>query len=180
MSERAAKLPHNKLIAKPEEEWELGSPAPSQFASISEIVNYVCWLGSKFINSNDRRELYVEGMNRINLHERALMYRMLNGSDKAEGLRGIKGVKVYLDYEDLSTRDLIMAIGFDNMGCLDAVAEYEKRGIITFERIASSLYSARMLDSFGIEGVVRVSPLHCHNVDDIDEFLKTTKEISQL
>lgn len=180
MSERAAKLPHNKLIAKSVDEWELGSPVPSQFASISEIVNYVCWIGSKFIDSNDRRELYVEGMNRINLHERALMYRMLNGSDKAEGLRNIKGVRVYLDYEDLSTRDFIMAVGFDNIGCLEAVAEYEKRGVITFERVASSLYSARMLNSFDIEGVVRVSPLHCHDVNDIDEFLKITKEISLL
>lgn len=180
MSERAAKLPHNKLIAKPIDEWELGSPAPSQFASITEIVNYVCWIGAKFIDSSDRRELYVEGMNRINLHERALMYRMLNGSDKAEGLRNIKGVKVYLDYEDLSTRDFIMAIGFDNIGCVEAVAEYEKRGVVTFERVSSSLYSSRMLNSFGIKEVVRVSPLHCHDVNDIDEFLKITKEMSLL
>lgn len=180
MSERAAKLPHDKLIAKPIGEWELGSPAPSQFASISEIVNYVCWIGSKFTDSKDRRALYVEGMNRINLHERALMYRMLNGSDNAEGLRSIKGVKVYLDYEDLSTRDFIMAVGFDNIDAQAAVKEYEKRGVIAFERVASSLYSARMLNSFGIDGVVRVSPLHCHDVDDIDEFLKITKEIAQL
>ncbi len=180
MSERAARLPHNKLIAKPEEEWELGSPAPAQFASVSEIINYVCWIGEKFTDSKSRRELYVEGMNRINLHERALMYRMLNGSDKAEGLRNIKGVKVYLDYEDLSTRDFIMAVGFDNIESTQAVKEYEKRGVITFERVASSLYSSRMLNSFGIEGVVRVSPLHCHDVNDIDEFLKVTKEISQL
>ena len=168
------------MFAKQEGVCELGSPAPSHFATITEIVNYVCWIGSKFIESNDRREQYVEGMNRINLHERALMYRMLNGSGKAEGLREIRGVKVYLDYEDLSTRDFIMAIGFDNMGCLDAVAEYEKRGVITFERIASSLYSARMLSSFGIEGVVRVSPLHCHDTNDIDEFLNITKELVQL
>jgi len=143
-------------------------------------VNYVCWIGEKFSVLKDRRGLFVEGIKIINLHERALMYRMLNGSDKAEGLRNIKGVKVYLDYEDLSTRDFIMAIGFDNIECKDVVAEYEKRGVVTFERVATSLYSARMLKSFGIEGVVRVSPLHCHDVDDIDEFLKITKEISQL
>ena len=180
MSERAAKLPHDKLIAKPIEEWELGSPAPSQFASISEIVNYVCWIGSNFIDSKDRRTLYVEGMNRINLHERALMYHMLNCSNNTEGLRNIKGVKVYLDYEDLSTRDFIMAIGFDNIDAQNAVKEYEKRGVIAFERVASSLYSARMLNSFSIDGVVRVSPLHCHDVGDIDEFLKITKEIAQI
>lgn len=180
VSERVSKLPHDKLIAKPLEEWELGSPAPAQFAAITEIVNYVCFIGKKFIDSNDRRQLYVEGMKRINLHERALMYHMLNGDSNIAGLRNIKGVKVYLDYEDLSTRDFIMAIGFDNIDCQSAVAEYEKRGIVTFERIVSSLYSKRMLESFGIEGIVRVSPLHCHNINDVNEFLKVTKEISQL
>lgn len=180
LSERAAKLPHSKLIAKPEDEWELGSPAPAHFAAISEIVDYVCWIGKRFSDSNSRRELYVEGMNRINLHERALMYHMLNGTAETEGLRSIKGLKVFLDYEDLSTRDFIMAIGFDNIGYTQAVSEYEKRGIITYERLASSLYSVRMLESFGMDGAVRVSPLHCHDIGDIDMFLKVTKELSEI
>jgi cysteine desulfurase / selenocysteine lyase len=180
MSERAAKLPHNKLIAKPVDEWELGSPAPAHFAAISEIVNYVCWVGAKFTASTDRRDLYVEGMKRINLHERALMYRMLSGSDKVEGLRNMKGVKVFLDYEDLSTRDLIMAIGFDNLDYVQAVEEYEKQGVITFERVISSLYSVRMLKSLKMVGAVRVSPLHCHTAEDIDKFLEVTKKLANL
>lgn len=180
LSERASKLPHDKLIAKPIDEWELGSPAPAHFASISEIVNYVCWIGGKFISSDDRRELYAEGMKRINLHERALMYRMLNGSDMVEGLRNIKGVKVFLDCEDLSTRDFIMAIGFDNLDYVKAVEEYEKEGIIVFERVASSLYSSRMLKSLKIDGAVRVSPLHCHSTEDIDKFLAATKRLAKL
>ncbi|MBU3146855.1 aminotransferase class V-fold PLP-dependent enzyme [Clostridium sp. CF012] len=180
MSERAAKLPHSKLIAKPEGEWELGSPAPAHFAAISEIVNYVCWIGETFIDSKDRRELYVEGMNRINMHERALMYRLLNGSLNVTGLRNIKGVKVFLDYEDLSTRDFIMAIGFDDLGSKQAVYEYEKRGVVVFERLVASSYSVRMLESFGMGDVVRVSPLHCHTIEDIDKFLKITEELSQL
>ena len=86
VSDRLSKLRHHTLLAKPEGTWELGSPAPSQFIAITEIVNYVCWLGAKFIESNNRRELFVEGMNRIKMHERALMYRMLNGSEVIEGL----------------------------------------------------------------------------------------------
>jgi selenocysteine lyase/cysteine desulfurase len=177
LSERAAKLPHNKLSAKPEGEWELGSPAPAQYAAISEIVNYVCWLGSNFIESANRRDLYVEGMKKINLHERALMYRMLNGSDNAKGLRHIDHVTVFLDYEDLSTRDYILAIGIDNLGYRVAVDEYEKEGVIVFERVATSLYSKRMLESFNMEGCVRVSPLHCNSVEEIDRFLLATQEI---
>ncbi len=180
LSERASILPHNKLIAKPAEDWELGSPAPAHFAAISELVNYICWIGSKFISSDDKRKLYVEGMTRINLHERALMYHMLNGSDKLVGLRNMNGVTVYLDYEDLSTRDFIIPIGFENLDYSKAVEEYEKEGIIVFERVVGSLYSVRMLKSLKIEGAVRVSPLHCHTTEDIDKFLIATQKLALL
>jgi selenocysteine lyase/cysteine desulfurase len=36
-----------------------------------------------------------------------------------------------------------------------------------------------MLDSFGLEGAVRVSPLHCHSAADIDRFLRITREICE-
>lgn len=180
VSDRLSKLRHHKFLAKPEGTWELGSPAPSQFVAITEVVNYVCWLGSKFIQSDNRRELFVEGMNRIKMHERALMNRMLNGSDKIEGIRKMKGVTSYLDNPDMTKRDFIIPMGIDNLGFTQAVREYEKRGIIVYERINTSLYSKRMLDSFGMEGCIRVSPLHCHSVADIDAFLETTKELTQL
>ncbi|MCC5466669.1 aminotransferase class V-fold PLP-dependent enzyme [Pelosinus baikalensis] len=116
LSDRAAALPHHKLIAKPAGDWELGSPAPAQFAVVTEIVNYVCWIGSKFIDSSDRRELFAHGMSRIALQERALMSRMLNGTDKIPGLRNIKGVKIFLDYEDFTKKDFIIAMGIENLG----------------------------------------------------------------
>jgi cysteine desulfurase / selenocysteine lyase len=58
------------------------------------------------------------------------------------------------------------------------VREYEKRGVIVYERVASSIYSRRMLDSFGIPGAVRVLPLHCHAASDIDEFLRVARAIA--
>lgn len=95
LSERVAVLPHHKMTSKEANVWELGSPAISQFAVVTEIVNYVCWLARRFINSSDRRELFACGMEKIALHERALMDRMLNGTDEIAGLRNIKGVKVF-------------------------------------------------------------------------------------
>lgn len=180
VSDRAAILPHHKLLAKSEREWELGSPAPAHFAAISEIVNYVCWIGKQFTGSTHRREQYVEGMNRINLHERALMYHVLNGSDNVAGLRNMHGVRVFLDYEDLSTRDFIIAIGFDHIEYTQAVREYEKERVIVYERVATSLYSERILESLGMDGAVRISPLHCHGIEDIDKFLKITQKIIQM
>jgi len=178
VSERMSKLNHHRLLGSRETNWSLGSPAPSQFAAITEIVNYVCWLGSQFKQSDNRRSLFEEGMNRIKLHERALMHRMLEGSAQIPGLRHIKGVTTYLDYDDLTKRDLILAMGIDRLGFTEAVREYEKLGIIIYERISSSIYSKRMLESFGMKGCLRISPLHCNTFDEIDDFLEVTKNLA--
>lgn len=179
LSDRAAALPHHKLAGSKKDYWDLGSSAPAQFAVATEIVNYICWIGEQFTQSSDRRELFVCGMDHIERHERALLARMLNGGETITGLRSLPGVSVFLDYEDLTKRDLILAIGFDRLGHTDAVREYERRGVIVYERVASSLYSKRMLDSFGLDGAIRVSPLHCNSAADIDRFLQITMEISE-
>lgn len=179
LSNRAARLPHHKLTGKPADFWDIGSSAPAQFAVVTAIVDYVCWIGSKFSQTTDRRSLFVKGMELIELHERALLSRMLEGTPTCPGLRKISGVSVFLDHPDLSRRDLIVAAAFDELGPADAVREYEKHGVIVYERVASSLYSKRMLDSFGISGAIRVSPLHCHSADDIDRFLAVTAEIAR-
>jgi len=180
VSERLAKLPHNKLIAKPHDCWQIGSPAPAHFAALTEVVNYVCWLGEQFITSTKRRDLFVEGMTRIKLHERALMHAMLEGTENVQGLRHIDGVNVYLDCKDLTQKDFIMAIGFDNLEYKKAVDHYEASGVVTFERLLSSPYSSRMLESFSLKGSIRVSPIHCHNLQDIEEFLEVTKTLCQM
>ncbi|WP_213956534.1 aminotransferase class V-fold PLP-dependent enzyme [Variovorax sp. dw_954] len=180
VSDRASVLPHHKLAGKKKDFWDLGSAAPWQFAVVTEIVNYVCWLGGQFSQSQDRRELFAAGIHGIELHERALLARLLDGDDNNPGLRRMDNVQVFLDYEDLTKRDLILAIGIDNLEHAQAVREYEKRGVIVYERVATSLYSKRMLQSFGLEGAIRVSPLHCNSAADIDRFLQVTREISQV
>ncbi|HDV6324612.1 TPA: aminotransferase class V-fold PLP-dependent enzyme [Burkholderia cenocepacia] len=172
LSERAAALPHHRLAAKENGVWELGSPAPAQFAVVSSIVDYVAWIGRYFTDSDDRRALFVEGMHRIELHERALLAALL------DGLRAIDGVDVYWDHADLTQRDLIVGIGFAHLEPTQAVREYEKHGVIVYERVASSLYSGRMLTSFGLAGAVRISPLHCHAPDDIAQFLAITEALA--
>lgn len=181
LSNRASKLIHHKLAGKDAADWELGSPAPAHYAAITEIVNYVCQLGEK-VNKGEknRRKLFEIGMERITNHERALIYTLLEGTSNSTGLRYIPKVHVYFDDEDLTHRDLIMGIGFDNISCTDAVKEYEKRNVIVYERIKENLYSQRMIESFGLEGLIRVSPLHCNSIKDIEYFLKITKDISLL
>lgn len=83
---------HHKLTHKDANVWALGTPTPGNFAAMMAVIDYVCKIGSDFIDSTDKRTLYVEGMNRIHLQERALLYRMLEGTDEVPGLRHIKNV----------------------------------------------------------------------------------------
>jgi len=178
LSERAAVLPHHKLAGKKPGYWDLGSSAPWQFAVLTEIVDYVCWLGGHFSDATDRRALFVAGITHIELHERALLALLLDGNENATGMREMPGVEVFLDHEDLTKRDLILGIGFDRIDCTQAVVEYAKHGVTVYERVATSIYSKRMLESFGIAGTVRVSPLHCNSVADVEKFLRITARIA--
>jgi len=191
LSDRAAVLPHHKLSAKPEGFWDLGSSSPWQFAVVTEMVDYVCWLGDQALQElpgdapaagvPTRRTRFAAGIERIALHERALLARLLNGgaeqADTPPGLRSMDGVQVFLDHDDLARRDLIIAIGIDGVDCTQAVHEYGLRGVTVYERSVTSLYSRRMLESFGLQGAVRVSPLHCHTAGDVDAFLRVTQDI---
>ncbi len=179
VSDRVAALPHHKLIAKPQAVFELGTSAPGNFAAAMEIINYVCEIGKHFIGDADRKTLYNEGMHRIHLQERALLYRMLEGTDEIPGLRHIPGVKVYVDTEDITQRDLIAAIGIEGFDFTECVAEYQRRGVTVYERVNTSIYSKRIVEALGITGAIRVSPMHCHGRDDIDKFLRITADMAK-
>jgi len=179
VSPRVAALPHRKLIAKDQSVFELGTSAPANFKAAMEIINYVCEIGRHYLDSNDKKTLYDEGMRRIHLHERALLHRLLEGTEGVPGLRHIDGVTVFVDTDDLSARDLIVAIAIENTDFTECVAEYQRRGVTVYERINTSIYSKRILDALGLNGAIRVSPLHCHGTDDIDEFLRITAEIAR-
>lgn len=178
-SPRVMALTHRKLLQKPQETFALGTPAPGNFAAMHEIVAYVCEIGCHFMNATDTRALFAEGMRRIHLHERALLHRLLEGSEKAQGLRHMEGVTVYTDTADLTHRDLIAAIGIKGLDFSACVKEYEKRGVIVCDRVRESMYARRILEALELPGTVRVSPLHCHNEADIDEFLRVTAIIAR-
>jgi len=36
-----------------------------------------------------------------------------------------------------------------------------------------------MLESFGLDGAVRVSPLHCHTAAHVDKFLAITRDLAR-
>lgn len=92
----------------------------------------------------------------------------------------MEGVHVQCDNPDLTKRDFILPITFDNMDAASAAVELCKRGVYVYERVSTNHYSKRIVESFGLEGVVRVSPIHCHTPQEMDEFLMAVSEVLKL
>ena len=104
---------------------------------------------------------------------------MLEGTEALPGLRHIPGVELYFDGPVDDSRDLVVAMGLKGMDYTALREEYDKRGVLVFERINTSEYSKRIVESLGRTGLLRVSPLHCHDFSDIDHFLEITWDIAK-
>lgn len=178
VSDRTASLPHPRVLATSESNWEVGSPSAAHYAGFSRIIDYICSIGALYTHSQNRRELIVEGMRGIHQQEQALIARIIEGSDHQKGLKEMKGVNLHFTEQKQENRDLIIAISFDRLTCTEAVAKYGELGVLVYDRLSSSFYSKRILNAVGLIEIVRVSPLHCHTIEEVDEFLRITEKIA--
>ena len=89
-------------------------------------------------------------------------------------------MSISADPKSVEGRDLIAGVCIEGIDCAELGREYLKRGIVTAPRTGDSIYSKRVVQALGFpQGVVRVSPMHCHSAADIDKFLKVTQEIAE-
>ena len=179
ISDRLAKLPHENLILKPDTNWVLGSPPHAMLAAWSSVVDYLCWLGSRFTDSTDRREQIVASKKAIHGHMMGLLDRILHGSDQVEGLLDMDHVEVCGMEEQISNRMCILLFRVNGMDSPTAMGHYNsKYGIRLAARIKDS-YSTNALEGLGWPDGVRLSAGHYNTPEEIDRFLKATKEIHQ-
>lgn len=177
ISDRVARLPHPRFLESSETDWDLGGYEPAGMAGLTLVTDYICRIGSKFSDATGRRELFIAGMNAIALQERAIMYRMLHGSDEAPGVNDIVGATIHF-VEDLTKRDCILPMTFDDIDSVEAVKKFVENGIYVFDRSHSSRMSRRVLDGVGIPSLVRVAPMHYNTKEEVDTFLRVTAKIA--
>ncbi len=177
VSERISAIPHVRVVSGSPTNWEFGSCEPAAWKSWSMVVDYVCWAGSHFTKETGRREQYVAGMNAFELHERAILSRMLNGTKTIPGVRDIPGAAIHF-VDDLTKRDCIIPLTFDRVDPTTAVRKYRENGISVYQRERTNPMSRRTLDGCGLTGLVRVSPMHYNTKDEVDRFLEVTAKIA--
>jgi cysteine desulfurase / selenocysteine lyase len=174
ISERLARLPHERLHGKPDTNWALGSPAHMMYASWSATVDYLSWLGGHFTESTDRRARIVAAKEAIHKHMKALLGRALNGTEGIPGLRNQSHVTVCGMPQGIGDRLCIFLFRLAGLDSSAAIDRYNKEfGIRLAARIRDA-YSTVPLEALGWPDAVRLSAGHYNTPEEIDLMLKAT------
>ncbi len=178
LSERASKLPHDRLLGKPDDHWELGTREHAGYTSWSSVVDYLRWLGMQFTDSPARREQILTAMNAIARHEKALTLRILRGAPGIKGLLDIPGVSVYGEVADMTVKEAVVIFNLRGKTSSGVVSYLGGNGITVHNRV-SDAYSKHTLKAVGIEECVRVSWGHYNTKEEIDKFLITLRRAAE-
>jgi selenocysteine lyase/cysteine desulfurase len=174
ISERLARLPHERLHGKPDTNWVLGSPAHMMYACWSATVDYLSWLGGHFTDSADRRTRVVAAKQAIHNHMKALLRRALNGTKDVPGLLALDHVSVCGMPKGIGERLCIFLFRLAGLDSTTAMHRYNKEHGIRLAARIRDAYSTVPLEALGWPDAVRLSAGHYNTPEEIDLMLKAT------
>jgi cysteine desulfurase/selenocysteine lyase len=177
VSDRMSSVPHEQLIGKSENEWELGSRDPSALAAASEVSRYLCWLGSHFTDSIEKRPKLVAAGNAMKMHEQCLVHQLLYGNGSSKGLCDYKTIEI-VGGENNSVREGVVSFSVKGVEAKTIVAEFGDRNIRIHAR-SNDVFSGNILNPLNLESVSRVSLAHYNSSEEVNYFLEQLEEILQ-
>jgi selenocysteine lyase/cysteine desulfurase len=176
LSDRLAGLPHDHLLDAPGEPWELGTRDTGAYATFSDVVAYLEWLGGEVADATDRRARIVAAGEAIHAHEHALCRAMLHGTGNLPGLAEMPGVRI-LGGVGNPAREGLVSFTLDGTPAIDVVEALRLRGVRVHTRKADH-YSGNILAPLGLDGCVRVSLCHYNSEAEVARLLAAMQEIA--
>lgn len=175
ISDRLTKLPHNSLIDGPADNWEMGTRDTGSYATLSDVANYLDWLGGEVSDATDRREKFIAAGEAIHAQEKALTDAMLHGTGNLPGLAEMEHVTI-LGGIDNPAREGLVSFRLKTMPSIEVVEKLNAAGIRTHVRKADH-YSGNILIPLGMDSCIRVSMCHYNSVEEVAKFLATVKDL---
>ncbi|MBS0123085.1 aminotransferase class V-fold PLP-dependent enzyme [Thetidibacter halocola] len=168
-SDRLTALAHDSLVGGPAGNWELGTRDTGAYATMSDVVGYLDWLGGQMSDTAEQRARLVAAGAAIKAHERALTDAMLFGTGNLKGLTEIEGVRVIGGAEN-AAREGLVSFWIEGRPSAEIVTTLNEEGIRTHLRKADH-YSGNVLHPLGQDDCVRVSLCHYNSMDEVRAFL---------
>ena len=175
-SDRLTALPHENLDGGPEKAWELGTRDTGAYATLSDVVGYLEWLGGEFSDASDRREKIEAAAKAIHDHEKELTDTMIHVIGNHTGLKDIEKVEI-IGGTDNPAREGLVSCWIDGMPSTNLVTALRERGIRVHVR-KDDHYSGGILIPLGQSDCIRVSLCHYNTQDEVTRFLDAMAEIA--
>jgi selenocysteine lyase/cysteine desulfurase len=176
-SPRLSTLPHERLDGTADDFWELGTRDTGAFATFSEVVNYLDWLGSRLSDDPDRRHRLEAAGHAMAAQEAHLVDVAINGIDGQSGIRDLPGAYI-VGGPDNPHREGLVSYAFSHIPSADVVSGLNDRGIRTHLRKAD-YFSGNILDPLGMESCIRTSFCHYNSKDEILALLNALADITK-
>ena len=176
ISDRLTAMEHDSLVGGPEDNWELGTRDTGAYATLSDVTDYLEWLGAQVTDSTDRRARFKAAGAAIHAHEKSLTDAMIHGTGNLLGLAGMPRVRI-IGGIDNPAREGLVSLCVEGVPSADVVTMLNQQGIRTHLRKADH-YSGNILDPLGLDGCVRVSLCHYNSLHEVAQFLAVMKSIA--
>ncbi|MCU9836361.1 aminotransferase class V-fold PLP-dependent enzyme [Ruegeria sp. WL0004] len=176
ISDRLTKLPHNGLLNGPADNWEMGTRDTGSYATLTDVADYLEWLGAQVSDATDRRARFVAAGEAIHAQEKALTDAMIHGTGNLPGLKDMEKVHI-IGGIDNPAREGLVSLWVEGVASAEVVAQLNAQGIRTHVRKADH-YSGNILDPLGLDSCVRVSMCHYNSVHEVAQFLAAMKTIA--
>lgn len=176
VSDRMTALPLEQLTNGPRAAWEMGTRDTGAYATFSDVVGYLNWLGSRHTDADDPRARIEAAGAAIHTHEQSLTRAMLEGTGNLPGLIDLPGITI-LGGADNPEREGLVCFALRDLPATDIVTALNTQGIRTHIRKADH-YSGNILTPLGLEAAVRVSLCHYNSLNEVRTFLAAMKNIA--
>ena len=175
-SDRLCALGKEQLVGGPFQNWELGTRDAGSYATFSDVVDYLDWLGSNFTNSESARERLEASSVAIKSHEQELVNLALHGSENLIGLIKNEQIEIIGDLASTS-REGVVSFYLKNKPSSLIVEKLRQRKIRVHIR-KDDHYCGNILRPLNQKDCIRFSICHYNSKAEVIEFLKAINEIS--
>ncbi|WP_421696095.1 aminotransferase class V-fold PLP-dependent enzyme [Aestuariivirga sp.] len=175
-SDRLTALTKETVIGGPPTNWEMGTRDTGSYATFSDVVAYLIWLGGHFTDAEDPRQRLEAAARAIHGHEQALGEAMVHGTGNLRGLGNIPGLSLIGGAHN-AKREGVISLSLAGRPSEEIVAFLNARGIRTHTR-KSDHYSGNVLAPLGLADCVRVSFSHYNTLAEVSHFLTAMNEFT--
>jgi selenocysteine lyase/cysteine desulfurase len=177
ISDRLTELAHEMLRDGPAVAWELGTRDTGAYAAMSDVVDYLDWLGSEVSNSDDQRVRIVAAGQAIKAHEKTLTDAMLYGKDNLKGVSELEGIEI-VGGVDNHRREGLVSLRLKDMASADIVTALRSHNIRAHVR-KDDHYSGNILTPMGWTDCIRISMCHYNSMAEVTSLLTAFEEITK-